>query len=104
MKEKLSVELLILVTGAVLRLALVNLPKQSDSNKKKGRVDVVVGVQWGDEGKGKLVDIVSKDYDICARVAGGSNAGHTIVIEVSILSADVPPIDLPWNRFIGKEI
>ena len=94
-KRKLSVKLLILVTGAVLRLALVNLPKQSDSNKKKGRVDVVVGVQWGDEGKGKLVDIVSKDYDICARVAGGSNAGHTIVIEVSILSAGVPPIDLP---------
>lgn len=48
---------------------------------KKGSVDVVVGSQWGDEGKGKLVDIVSKNYDICARVAGGSNAGHTIVVD-----------------------
>jgi adenylosuccinate synthase len=40
----------------------------------------VLGAQWGDEGKGKLVDILSADYDICARVAGGSNAGHTIVV------------------------
>ena len=38
----------------------------------------------GDEGKGKLVDIMSAKYDICARVAGGSNAGHTIVVNVSI--------------------
>lgn len=45
-----------------------------------GIVDVVQGAQWGDEGKGKLVDILSADYDICARVAGGSNAGHTIVV------------------------
>lgn len=45
------------------------------------KVDVVLGAQWGDEGKGKLVDILSSDYDICARVAGGSNAGHTIVVE-----------------------
>jgi adenylosuccinate synthase len=47
-------------------------------------VDVVLGGQWGDEGKGKLVDILSGQYDVCARVAGGSNAGHTIVIDVSI--------------------
>lgn len=39
-------------------------------------------IQWGDEGKGKLVDVLSKDYDICARVGGGSNAGHTIVVNV----------------------
>ena len=44
---------------------------------------VVVGTQWGDEGKGKLVDILSGKYAICARVAGGSNAGHTIVVDVS---------------------
>ena len=51
--------------------------------KSKGAVDVVIGAQWGDEGKGKLVDILSSKYDICARVAGGSNAGHTIVVDVS---------------------
>eukprot|EP00596_Hydrurales_sp_CCMP1899_P003787 CAMPEP_0119041920 /NCGR_PEP_ID=MMETSP1177-20130426/14210_1 /TAXON_ID=2985 /ORGANISM="Ochromonas sp, Strain CCMP1899" /LENGTH=470 /DNA_ID=CAMNT_0007008347 /DNA_START=76 /DNA_END=1485 /DNA_ORIENTATION=- len=48
---------------------------------KRGSVDVIVGAQWGDEGKGKLVDILSADYEICARVAGGSNAGHTIVVD-----------------------
>lgn len=48
----------------------------------KNKVDVVLGAQWGDEGKGKLVDILSEKYDICARVAGGSNAGHTIVVDV----------------------
>ena len=44
-------------------------------------VDVVLGAQWGDEGKGKLVDIVAQEYDIVARVAGGSNAGHTIIVD-----------------------
>ena len=48
----------------------------------KAGVDVIIGAQWGDEGKGKLVDILSAKYDICARVAGGSNAGHTIVVDV----------------------
>jgi len=47
-------------------------------------VDVVLGAQWGDEGKGKLVDILSQKYDVVARVAGGSNAGHTIVVDVSV--------------------
>lgn len=50
------------------------------SQNQKG-IDVVLGGQWGDEGKGKLVDILSQEYDVCARVAGGSNAGHTIVVE-----------------------
>ncbi|KAM3568277.1 hypothetical protein VYU27_009599 [Nannochloropsis oceanica] len=44
-------------------------------------VDVVLGSQWGDEGKGKLVDILSQKYDVVARVAGGSNAGHTIYVD-----------------------
>eukprot|EP00563_Minutocellus_polymorphus_P010380 CAMPEP_0181072938 /NCGR_PEP_ID=MMETSP1070-20121207/28821_1 /TAXON_ID=265543 /ORGANISM="Minutocellus polymorphus, Strain NH13" /LENGTH=554 /DNA_ID=CAMNT_0023153993 /DNA_START=121 /DNA_END=1786 /DNA_ORIENTATION=+ len=44
-------------------------------------IDIVLGAQWGDEGKGKLVDMLSQEYDVCARVAGGSNAGHTIVVE-----------------------
>lgn len=43
---------------------------------------VVLGAQWGDEGKGKLVDILSADIDVCARCAGGNNAGHTIVVPV----------------------
>ncbi|KAI0929295.1 hypothetical protein AcW1_006278 [Taiwanofungus camphoratus] len=45
-------------------------------------ITVVLGTQWGDEGKGKLVDILSADIDVCARCAGGNNAGHTIVVPV----------------------
>lgn len=43
-------------------------------------VSVLVGSQWGDEGKGKIVDILSEKYDIVARYQGGANAGHTIQI------------------------
>ena len=38
----------------------------------------VVGLQWGDEGKGKIVDYLAKDFDVNARYQGGSNAGHTV--------------------------
>lgn len=41
---------------------------------------VVVGAQWGDEGKGKLIDILSKDVDLTVRYQGGSNAGHTVIV------------------------
>lgn len=42
------------------------------------KVDVILGLQWGDEGKGKIVDVFSPKYDIVARFQGGPNAGHTI--------------------------
>ena len=40
---------------------------------------VVVGAQWGDEGKGKIIDILSQDVDWVVRYQGGNNAGHTVV-------------------------
>ncbi len=43
----------------------------------------VVGLQWGDEGKGKIIDILAEEYDVVVRYQGGSNAGHTIVINDS---------------------
>ncbi|MDE3057758.1 MAG: adenylosuccinate synthase [Bacteroidota bacterium] len=43
-------------------------------------VTIIVGAQWGDEGKGKVVDLLSGDIDIVARYQGGANAGHTVVI------------------------
>ena len=43
-------------------------------------VDVLVGMQWGDEGKGKIVDYLAPNYDIIARFQGGPNAGHTLVV------------------------
>ncbi|THD66563.1 adenylosuccinate synthase [Robertkochia marina] len=41
-------------------------------------VDLLLGLQWGDEGKGKIVDVLTRDYDIIARFQGGPNAGHTL--------------------------
>ena len=43
--------------------------------------DVLLGLQWGDEGKGKIVDVLTPDYDIIARFQGGPNAGHTLEFE-----------------------
>ena len=41
----------------------------------------IVGINWGDEGKGRMVDLIARDYDIVCRYQGGNNAGHTIVNE-----------------------
>jgi adenylosuccinate synthase len=51
------------------------------SKIKNDQVVAVMGGQWGDEGKGKLVDVLGGQYNIIARCAGGSNAGHTVVVE-----------------------
>ncbi len=40
----------------------------------------IIGLQWGDEGKGKLVDVLSEKFDAIVRVQGGHNAGHTIKV------------------------
>ena len=42
------------------------------------KVDVLLGLQWGDEGKGKIVDVLAPKYDVVARFQGGPNAGHTL--------------------------
>jgi adenylosuccinate synthase len=46
--------------------------------QKAMKIDVLLGLQWGDEGKGKIVDVLTPDYDVVARFQGGPNAGHTI--------------------------
>ena len=45
------------------------------------KADLIVGIQWGDEGKGKIVDLLAQKYDAVARYQGGHNAGHTIVVD-----------------------
>ena len=45
------------------------------------KLDIVLGLQWGDEGKGKIVDVLAPEYGMVARFHGGSNAGHTLVFE-----------------------
>jgi adenylosuccinate synthase len=47
---------------------------------RKGKTAVIVGAQWGDEGKGKIVDVLSESFPVVARYAGGHNAGHTVII------------------------
>ncbi|MDE1154894.1 MAG: adenylosuccinate synthase [Acidobacteriaceae bacterium] len=51
------------------------------NNKPQPKSAVILGAQWGDEGKGKIVDVLSEKFDIVARYAGGHNAGHTVIIE-----------------------
>jgi len=58
----------------------MSIKNAEELSKKLGQVIFVAGTQWGDEGKGKLVDIMSQKYDIIARAAGGANAGHTICV------------------------
>lgn len=48
---------------------------------KPGKTAVIVGAQWGDEGKGKIVDVLSENFSLVARYAGGHNAGHTVIIK-----------------------
>ena len=47
----------------------------------KGRVDILVGAQWGDEGKGKVVDMMGTGVDVFVRYQGGANAGHTVIVD-----------------------
>jgi adenylosuccinate synthase len=52
--------------------------RRPDGTGSRGTCTVVVGCQWGDEGKGKIVDVLAEDADIVARYQGGANAGHTV--------------------------
>jgi adenylosuccinate synthase len=52
---------------------------------------VVVGAQWGDEGKGKIVDWLSERADVIARFQGGHNAGHTLVINGEVFKLSLLP-------------
>lgn len=56
--------------------------KQPKQSLHKMKVDVLLGLQWGDEGKGKVVDVLTPRYDAVARFQGGPNAGHTLEFEV----------------------
>ncbi|WP_331774620.1 adenylosuccinate synthase [Sulfurospirillum sp. 1612] len=53
--------------------------------------DLIVGIQWGDEGKGKIVDLLAQDYDVVCRYQGGHNAGHTIVVDDKKLALHLIP-------------
>ena len=56
----------------------------------------IVGINWGDEGKGRMVDLISQEYDIVARYQGGNTAGHTVKNERGI--------DYPFARTISFSV
>jgi adenylosuccinate synthase len=65
-------------------------------------VDVIVGLQRGDEGKGRFVDIAAKDYDIVARFNGGNNAGHTVVLaNGDVLKLHLIPSGIAHNGVVN---
>ncbi len=55
------------------------------------KADMIVGIQWGDEGKGKIVDMLAQKYNVVARYQGGHNAGHTIVVGDKKLALHLVP-------------
>ena len=55
------------------------------------KADIILGCQWGDEGKGRIVDLYAADYDVVARFGGGDNAGHSIVVGAQELALRIVP-------------
>ena len=67
----------------------------------------VLGLQWGDEGKGKIIDFIADKFDAVVRYQGGSNAGHTLVLEGKTHKLSVLPSGVLHNNttlVIGNEV
>jgi len=67
----------------------------------QNKVKVVLGAQWGDEGKGKLVDLLAENADIVARCQGGNNAGHTVVVNGKAYDFHLLPSGMVWPNCIS---
>ena len=61
-------------------------------------VTVILGAQWGDEGKGKAVDFFARDFDFVARYNGGNNAGHTVINERGEFKIHLVPSGIFYPR------
>ena len=61
---------------------------------------VVIGAQWGDEGKGKITDLLSRSADVVVRYQGGVNAGHTIVVDDKVLKLHLIPSGILYPETI----
>ncbi|MHB8148196.1 MAG: adenylosuccinate synthase [Vulcanimicrobiaceae bacterium] len=55
------------------------------------KADIIVGIQWGDEGKGRIVDLYASDYDVVARFGGGDNAGHQVKVGTTEVALRIVP-------------
>ena len=65
------------------------------------KADLIVGIQWGDEGKGKIVDLLAKEYNVVARYQGGHNAGHTIVVDGKKIALHLIPSGILYKHIIN---
>lgn len=65
------------------------------------KIDMIVGAQWGDEGKGKIVDMICKDYEVVCRSNGGHNAGHTICVDDKKYSMHLIPSGILHKNIIN---
>ncbi|MDQ1520311.1 MAG: adenylosuccinate synthase, partial [Actinomycetota bacterium] len=68
---------------------------------------VIVGTQWGDEGKGRFTDYLAKEASMCVRYQGGHNAGHTIVVHGEVFKLQLVPSGVlyPWvTPIIGNGV
>lgn len=71
------------------------------------RVSCVIGMQWGDEGKGKIIDYLARDADLVVRYQGGSNAGHTVIVDGEKFVLHLIPSGILWegkNCLIGNGV
>lgn len=69
--------------------------------KKNGYCDVLIGLQWGDEGKAKIINLLSDEYDIVVRFQGGANAGHTVIYKGKKIIFHLLPSSLLNKNTIG---
>ena len=72
---------------------------------ERNTADIIVGIQWGDEGKGRIVDLYARDYDVVARFGGGDNAGHSIKVgdrEIALRIVPSGVLDDRAELFIGS--
>ena len=65
------------------------------------KADLIVGIQWGDEGKGKIVDLLAKRYEVVCRYQGGHNAGHTIVVEGKKIALHLIPSGILYGNVLN---
>jgi adenylosuccinate synthase len=91
--------------GADANVVSVGVPSQiTGSHNDIGFADVIVGTQWGDEGKGRIVDLYAAEYDVVTRFGGGDNAGHSIVVGDTVLALRIVPSGVLNDRvelFVG---
>src|SRR5262249_62087895 len=73
-------------------------PRVSRSARRLMPGAVIVGTQWGDEGKGRFTDYLAKEASLCVRYQGGHNAGHTIIVDGEVFKLQLVPSGVlyPW--------